>query len=258
MRTVIIAFVLSCHVIQTELFELIDAEAVRGPGWVCESRGQRRAVYRRSSDRASVVVYGGLLPESANVEESWNRFTLSMEFRKHRLNVAPSGWKLGDACRHWTSQPAVIVKSRVGRCFVEVQISYRGQGPRGNVQWTSSDREGDKELVEGAVRHAVARIRAKDFASGPAATVNGRSVSDVLRDESARNYVPLDGWATARGVGLNQNHRLGTVAFAVVGRQVILALGTDQAKVTDSGARWARCSCARATGGTRRWLGSRR
>lgn len=123
------------------------------------------------------------------------------------------------------------VKALSGRFFVAAEATYRGTGTRGNVSWQRADPEGDLEVVEGAVRHAIARLVAQSFASGTDVTVHGRTVSGTLRDESNRVFVPLDGWAAARGVALTQNVRLGTVRFTVGARNLILALGTDRYKV---------------------------
>ncbi len=114
------------------------------------------------------------------------------------------------------------------------QTNYVGSGPRGNVTWHKSDPDGDLDRLEGWARHALAKIKAKDFTTGPGVTVNSRAISSTLRDSSGKVFVSLDGWAQARNIALNKNMRRGTLAFSHGGRDYVTALGSDQIKVGGS------------------------
>ncbi len=204
-------------------------------GHSSEVNGVTSVGYRRPADGASLSIGGGAVPESRDPLIVWKEQTLSMQLdlRSRTLKQSPSGWAIGDRSVWWPGTGSVRCQAMAGRFYVSASIGYRGLGARGNVSWLKSDPNGDIELLEGAVRHAIARLNCQRFGIGPNVTVNSRVVAGTLRDGDSRIFVPLSAWAQARGISLTRNARLGSTTFAYAEKAVILLLGTDDCKVNN-------------------------
>jgi hypothetical protein len=118
---------------------------------------------------------------------------------------------------------------------IKVGTQYRGTGPRGDTTWHNSDPEGDKALVEGLARNALAKTFGRRLSGAPNQIVNGITITNCMRTATGVIMAPLGQWAAARGISLNENERLGTFSFNHSGRAYLVPLA---AKSIKKGANW--------------------
>jgi hypothetical protein len=93
-----------------------------------------------------------------------------------------------------------------------------------------------KELVEGVGRHFAAGRLAEGMRDPGDRRVGDKTFTRLLRGSDGRDLVDIDEYARAFGLPLRRNARLGTAAITLGGREVLLVLCADEAKV---GGRWS-------------------
>jgi hypothetical protein len=93
-----------------------------------------------------------------------------------------------------------------------------------------------KELVEGVGRHFAAGRLAEGMRDPGERRVGHRTLTRLLRGSDGRDLVDIDEYARAFGLPLRRNARLGTATITLGGREVLLVLCADEAKV---GGRWS-------------------
>jgi len=120
------------------------------------------------------------------------------------------------------------------RTFVNIDVSYRGGGPKGAIVWLDQNKPQDIIDVEGIARKIIASVAGKNSTQRPNAVVNGQSMP-CRKGAEGKDMVPLASWCSARGISVSTNSRLGTATFTRNGKTVIIALGARAIKV---GADW--------------------
>lgn len=236
LSTVLLFVFIQVNQAQSVPLSLVDMDVPIQSGWKCEQRSDSHLTsvrYRRPDDGASFSLDAWEYTSGTNLDLLWRQITITQarDRRSAEEKALPSKWSLGDRAQ-WDQGPgAVTVMAMSGKFFVRANVLYRGAGERGKVNWRKADPDADKLLVEGAVRHAVARLTAQSFAVASNASVNGRSVSGCLRSSSGELFVPIDGWASAYGGTPATELRTATAALAVRGHSIKFALATNEVRL---------------------------
>ncbi len=228
-------YLLAISLTQVGLIEFVDLDGYSQQEWSRQVHSDWMVTYERNLDRSRIELMCWGVPLTQDLEKEWDRQTLASKGARERETTPASGIPLGDALVLLRFPSGAVILSRVDRSIVHLRLRYEKVLTPSGQSYLASDRAGDIERIEGGARHAVARLKAKEFLPGPSVTVNGRVIPSTLRDGSGKVYVGLDGWAHARNIALNKNVRRGTYAFVHSGQNYVGGLGTDQIKV---GANW--------------------
>ncbi len=185
--------------------------------------------YRRIGDGASVSITLYRVSTTIGFARLWSRLT-TMSVVRQLPTGGPSGLPIG-------LNSTYMRKASGGYCIaiddefaIKCSLSRAGSGTLGAITYHSSNPDGDFELIEGAVRHALARLAGRSLPGGPPRTVNGVEIRDTLRTTSGRHLVSLRRWAGARGLAMNTNAVLGTCSVAIGQRQLIFPLAASKVK----------------------------
>lgn len=185
---------------------------------------------RRSADGADLWIRLLKLADDTKASRFW-RFTVSSS---PDATTAFTNLPIGSEMRRHAGRGSASKDAFDGTFFVFVQITYRGSGTRGNVQWQTVDREGDKVACEGLARRCLARLRNLEAQSAGNVQVGTTSVPSAMGPRGDR-LVQLTTYCTARGVTLSVNARQGTASFSAHGVQVIVPLAAKRIK---AGSEW--------------------
>ncbi len=187
---------------------------------------------RRASDNASMSILIRKVPQDSMAPEFWVSTGPSTGYQDRK--AAFSDYPVGAGTRRTAGSGGMTIDTYDGTFFVNVQILYRGSGARGNVEWLSSDREGDKTACEGIARRTLARLRALETTSSTSTRVGLENVL-CLSGPRGETLANIDGFCRGRGWALRVNARQGICAFTAGSRDVIVPLAAKGIKV---GSQW--------------------
>jgi len=175
-------------------------------------------------------VFAYLCPrQGEDLEQAWVRQTTTNAI-SIRPSVPFSGLPLGTHLRRYESAASVSLRVRNGDTFSFVRMDRRGTGPKGNVTWHASDRDGDRIDIEGISRRLIALVEGRWSTDAGEVTFNGVRLT-TRRGRGGQQFVDLSRWAQAVGVTVNWNRRLGTASFTYGDRPYVVALGARSIKV---------------------------
>ncbi len=221
---------------EVPIIQCIEVDAATAMGF-----DRRKAIpdhntvnYLRTSDGVSISVSVQRVPAGQSLSEVWRKQTLTNAVRTIP-DGGPSGMPTGVRSTHSRGPHGGDCIAMSGEYIARCTLSRAGTKTAGVITWTSSDPEGDFELIEGAVRHALARLAGRSLPGGPPRTVNRVEIRDTLRAPSGRHLVSLRRWAEARALALSMNAVLGTCSVAIGPRQLIFPLAASKVKF---GAAW--------------------
>lgn len=196
--------------------------------WRLRSVDRNGTTFENTLDRSSLRVRAYQC-RARDVDKSWEIHNTSA-VSYNGPNVPFSDLPLGTHVRRNESVSFVSLRVRNGDTFTTIQMQRRGSGPKGNVTWHAADREGDRIDIEGIARRLIALVEGRWSTEAGEVTFHGVRLH-ARRGRGGQRFVPLAGWASASGVQVNWNRRLGTASFTYAGQPYIVALGARKIKI---------------------------
>ena len=201
------------------------------PKWVLEDESRTVAEFRNRTDGGRLQIRA-FRSTARNLESAWN-----MNDHRSAYYLGPSvpysGLPLGSHIKAFEHGSELELNVRNLNTFITVQVAQPERNRGGPIPWIAADKAGDRIDVEGVARRLIALVEGRWSTSDGTARVAGRDLAR-RRCRGGAVLVPLTDWATARGVSLRRNDRLGSAAFDLGGRAFVIPLGARSLKVGSS------------------------